>query len=87
MEEKKKRRRPDGANDGREEEVWIPNPYTSSDSNRASIMLATIEREQMVPTMGNLSAVAQKSETSTCFGFWLKEKEAPFLPYQGEGRP
>ena len=51
-------------------------------------MLATIEREQMVPTMGNLSAVAQKSDAiSTCFGFLLKEKEAPFLPYQGEGRP
>ena len=88
MEEKKKRRRPDGASDGREEEVGIPNPRTSSDSNRASIMLATIEREQMVPTMGNLSAVAQKSDAiSTCFGFLLKEKEAPFLPYQGEGRP
>ena len=63
----------------------MPNPHTSSNRNQASIVLATIEREQMVPAMGNLSAVAPKSDaTSTCFGFWLKEEEAPFLPYQGE---
>ena len=60
MEEKKKRRHPDGASDGREEEVGIPNPRTSSDSNRASIMLAMIGRERMVPAMGNLSDVAPK---------------------------
>ena len=60
MEEKKKRKRPGGASDGREEEAGMPNPRTSSDSNRASIILATIEREQMVPVMGNLSAVASK---------------------------
>ena len=60
MEEKKKRRHPGGASDGREEEAGMPNPRTSSDSSRASVILATIEREWMVPAMGNLSAVAPK---------------------------
>ena len=60
MEEKKKQRHLGGASDGREEEAGMPNPRTSSDSNRASIILAIIEREQMVPVMGNLNAVAPK---------------------------
>ena len=60
MEEKKKQRHPDGASDGREEEAGMPNPRTSSDSNRARIILVIIERERMVPAMGNLSAVAPK---------------------------
>ena len=60
MEEKKKRRHPGGASDSKEEEVGMPNPRTNSNSNRASIILAIIERERMVPVMGNLSAVAPK---------------------------
>ena len=60
MEKKKKQRHPGGANDGREEEAGMLNPRTSSDNNRASIMLAKIERERMVPAMGNLSVVAPK---------------------------
>ena len=85
MEEKKKRRHLGGTSDGREEEAGMPNPRTSSDCNWASIILAAVEREWIVPMMRNLSAVAQKSDaTSTCFGFWLKEEEAPFSPYQGE---
>ena len=60
MEEKKKRRHLDGTSDGREEETGMPNPRTSSNSNRASIILAAIDQEQLVPAMGNLSAVAPK---------------------------
>ena len=60
MEEKKKRRHLGGTSDGREEEAGMPNPRTSSDSHQASVILATLEREQMVPTMRNLSAVAPK---------------------------
>ena len=45
MEEKKKRRHSGGASDGREEEAGMSNPHTSFDSNRASIILATIEQE------------------------------------------
>ena len=43
MEEKKKQRHPGGASDGREEEVGMPNSRTSSDSNRARVILAIIE--------------------------------------------
>ena len=60
MEEKKKQRHLDGTSDGREEEAGMPNPHTSSNNNRVSTVLAAIERERMVPAMGNLSAVAQK---------------------------
>ena len=60
MEEKKKRRHLSGTSDGREEEAGMPNPHTSSNSNRASIILAAIERERMVPVMGNLSVVTPK---------------------------
>ena len=60
MEERKKQRHPGGASDGREEEAGMPNPHTNSNSNRARIILAIIERERMVPAMGNLSAVAPK---------------------------
>ena len=60
MEEKKKWSHLDGTSDGREEEAGMPNPRTGSDYNRAGIMLAALEREQMVPTMRNLSAVAPK---------------------------
>ena len=60
MEEKKKRRHLGGTSDGKEEEVGMPNPRTSSNSNRASIILVAIERERMVLAMGNLSAVAPK---------------------------
>ena len=35
MEEKKKRRHLGGTSDGREEEAEMPNPHTSSNSNRA----------------------------------------------------
>ena len=71
------------------------NPHTCSSNNRASIVLAAIEQAWMIPTMGSLSPYVhntrrrmevpvlshQKSDaTSTCFGFWLKEEEAPFLP-------
>ena len=60
MEEKKKRRHLGGTSDGREEEAGMPNPHTSFNSNRASIVLAAIERERMVLAMGNLSVVAPK---------------------------
>ena len=60
MEEKKKRRHLSGPSEGREEEAVEPNPHTSFDCNQASIILAALERERMVPTMGNLSAVTPK---------------------------
>ena len=60
MEEKKKRRHLGGTSDGREEEAGMPNPRTSSDSHQVSVMLAALERERMVPTMRNLSAIAPK---------------------------
>ena len=60
MEEKNKRRRLDGTSDGREEEAGMQNPHTNFDSNRASIILAAIERERMVSMMGNLNAVTPK---------------------------
>ena len=60
MEEKKKRRQLGGTSDGRKEEAGMPNPGTSSDCNRASIILVAIERERMVLTMRNLSVVAPK---------------------------
>ena len=60
MEEKKKQRHLSGPSDGREEEAVEPNPRTSSDCNQAGIILAALERERMVPTMRNLSAVAPK---------------------------
>ena len=60
MEEKKKRRHLGGTNDEREKEAGMPNPGTSSDCNRASIILVAIERERMVLTMRNLNAVAPK---------------------------
>ena len=60
MEEKKKRRHLGGTSDGKEEEVGMPNPRTSSNSNRASIILAIIKRERLVPVIGNLTAVAPK---------------------------
>ena len=95
MEEKKKRRHLGGTSDGREEEAGMPNPHTCFSSNRASIVLAAIEQARMVPVMGNPGPHVhdirhrmevpmlshQKSDvTSTRFGFWLKEEEAPFLP-------
>ena len=58
--------------------------------------LAAIEQARMVPATGSPSPHVhntwhrmevlvlshQKSDaTSTCFGFWLKEEKAPFLPY------
>ena len=60
MEEKNKQRRSDGASDGKEEEVGMPNPRTSSNSNRASIILVAIERERLVLARGNLSAIVPK---------------------------
>ena len=38
----------------------MPNPHTCSNNKWASIVLAAIEREQMVLAMGNLSVVAPK---------------------------
>ena len=60
MEEKKKQKHLEGTSDGREEEAGMPNPHSNSNSNRASIVLAAVEQKWMVPTMGNLSAVAPK---------------------------
>ena len=60
MEKKKKRRHLGGTSDGREEEAGMPNPRTSSDSHQASVILAALERERMVLTMRNLSAIAPK---------------------------
>ena len=74
MKKKKKQKHQDGPNDGREEEAeakggtsegreeeaGMPNPRASSDSPQASAMLAALERERMVPTMSNPSAIAPK---------------------------
>ena len=60
MEEKKKQRHLGGTSDGREEEAGTLNPHTSSNSNRARIILAIIKRERLVPVIGNLTAVAPK---------------------------
>ena len=49
-----------GTNEGRKEEAGMPSPRTSSDSHQASAILAALEREQMVPTMRNPSAIAPK---------------------------
>ena len=49
-----------GTSEGKEEEAWMPSPRTSSDSHQASAILATLERERMVPTMRNPSAIALK---------------------------
>ena len=49
-----------GTNEGREEEAGMPSPRTSSDSHQASAILAALERERMVPTMRNPSAVTPK---------------------------
>ena len=49
-----------GTSEGREEEAGMPSPRTSSDSHQASAILAALERERMVPTMRNPSAVASK---------------------------
>ena len=49
-----------GTGEGREEEAGMPSPHTSSDSHQASVILAVLERERMVPTMRNPSAVAPK---------------------------
>ena len=72
--QKKKQKHQDVPSDGREEEVeakgstsegkkeeaGMPSPHTSSDSHQASAILAALERERMVPTMRNPSAVAPK---------------------------
>ena len=72
--QKKKQKHPDAPNDGREEEAeakWgtseereeeagMPSPRTSFDSHQASAILAALDRERMVPTMRNPSAVAPK---------------------------
>ena len=72
--QKKKQKHQDGPSDGREEEVeakggtsegrkeeaGMPSPRTSSDSHQASAILATLERERMILTMRNPSAVAPK---------------------------
>ena len=49
-----------GTREGREEEAVEPNPRTSFDCNQAGVILVALERERMVPTMRNLSAVAPK---------------------------
>ena len=50
----------EGTSEGREEEAGMPSPHTSSDSNQANAILAALERERMVLTMRNRSAVAPK---------------------------
>ena len=89
----------DGTDGGREEEAGMPHPHTCSSSNQTSISLVAIEQVWMVPAMGSpnphmcdtwrwmkvLVLLHQKFDvTSTCFGFWLKEEETPFLSYRGE---
>ena len=49
-----------GTSEGREEEVGMPSPLTSSDSHQASAILAALERERMEPTIRNPNAVAPK---------------------------
>ena len=49
-----------GTSKRREEEAGMPSPCTSSDSHQASAILAALERERMVSTMRNPSAVAPK---------------------------
>ena len=74
LEEKKKQKDQDGPSDGREEEAeakggtsegreeeaGMLNPRTSFDSHQVSVILVALERERMVPTMRNPSAVAPK---------------------------
>ena len=77
----------------------MSNPHTRSSSNRVSIVLAVIEQVWMVLAMGSPSPHVHNTRrrmevpvlshkkydvTSTYFGFWLKEEEAPFLSYRGE---
>ena len=50
MEEKKKWRHLGGTSDGREEEAGMSNPCTSSDYNRAGIILAALEKPQCCRT-------------------------------------
>ena len=59
MEEKKKRRQK-VVPGGKKGKAVEPNPRTSSDYNQASAILVALERERMVPTMRNLSAIAPK---------------------------
>ena len=49
-----------GTREGGEEEAGMPSPRASSNSHQASAMLAALERERMVPTMSNPSAIAPK---------------------------
>lgn len=71
---KKKQKQQDGPDDGkeeeaevkgdisegREEEVGMLNPCISPDSYHAGVILATLKRERIVPTMRNPIAVAPK---------------------------
>ena len=50
VEEKKKRRHLSGTSDEREEEVGMSNPRTSSDYNRAGIILAALKKPQCCRT-------------------------------------
>ena len=71
----------------------------SRDAKISILALAAIEQVWMVLEMGSLNPHMrgtwrwmkismlsyQKSNViSTCFGFWLKEEETPFLSYRGE---
>ena len=50
----------EGTRKGGEEEAGMPSPRANSDSHHASAMLAALEREWMVPTMSNPSAIVPK---------------------------
>ena len=66
-----------GTSEGREEEVGMPSPRTSSDSHQVSTILEVLERERMVPTMRNPSAVAPKKlmrPTPTSDFGWKKKR-------------
>ena len=60
MEEKKKQRQNVAPGEEERKKQLSLTPGTSSDCNQASVILVALERERMVPTMRNLSAVAPK---------------------------
>ena len=75
-----------GTNEGREDEAGMPSLRTSSDSHQASAILVVLEREQMVPTMRNPSAVAPKARYDRHLLQILAEGRRGFFPALSRGR-
>ena len=75
-----------GTSEGREEEAGMPSPRTSSDSHQASAILAVLERDRMVPTMRNPSAVTPKARYDQHLLQILAEGRRGFFPTLSRGR-